>query len=197
MVKCLLSLALAMVVFGCATAPVRKLAVSPTVSVSPVGAIELSGDSPAPAKVDTKNTASRLDIPEGSRIEFNEKLGVLSIALSKATSVAVNRTESTVQGPVAFQPDRGPTVGEEAQAKADFWTMLGLRVGTALGIAVAIFGLVRGWDFVMYGGGAVAGACMFGLFIQKHPLLLMLIGLGVAAAVVGPIIYHTKVKKLE
>jgi hypothetical protein len=97
---------------------------------------------------------------------------------------------------VAFTPDKPPTIGEEKSAQADYWTTLGLRVGIAVGAALAIFGLVRGWDMVMYGGAAISGACLFGLFVQKHPTLLLIIGLGAALVVVGPIIWHTKLKRL-
>jgi hypothetical protein len=180
---------------GCKLAPIRHIAQSPTVSVAPSGAVELSGDAQVAPKVDTKKSGGKLSIPEGSRFDFNEKTGVMSLVLSKATEMVVDRQETTVDGPVAFAPDKGPTIGEEKSAQADFWTMLGLRAGSAIGVALAIFGLVRGWDFVMYGGGALAGACLFGLFVQKHPILLIFIGLGVSAAVVGPWIYHTKIKK--
>lgn len=66
-----------------------------------------------------------------------------------------------------------------------------------VGLAVGLFGLVRGWDFVMYGGGAVAGACAFALFIQAHPLVFVVIGIGVALKIVGPLLWHTKLKHHE
>jgi hypothetical protein len=181
---------------GCNMLPMRHIAVSPAVTVSEAGKVEVSGDAAVPSKVDTKKTDSKLPLPEGSRLEFNEKLGVFSITLSKASEIALNRTETAVQGPVAFTPDKAPTVAEEKSAQADFWTALGLRAGMFLGAALAIFGLVRGWDMVMYGGGAIAGACLFGLFVQKHPTLLLVIGLGAALVFVGPLIWHTKLKKL-
>lgn len=176
--------------------PVRHVAESPAISVQE-GNVEISGDSKTPPKVDTKQTGSKFVLPQGSRLEFNEKLGIFSVVLSKASEMAVSRTETAVQGPVAFTPDKGATVQDEAEAKSDFWTSLGLRAGVVLGIAAALFGLTRHWDLVMYGGGAVAGACLFGLFVQKHPVLLIVIGLGVATAVVGPILWHTKLKHIQ
>jgi hypothetical protein len=192
---CTLSL-LCLMLGGCKTGPVRHIAVSPTVEVSESGKIDLQGDAQSPAKVDTKKTDSTLKLPEGSKIEFNEKLGVFSITLSKDSQIALNRTETAVQGPVAFVPDKGPTVAEESEAKADFWTTLGLRAGVVTGIALAIFGLVRHWDLVMYGGGAISAGCLFGLFVQKHPILLIVIGIGAALAGVGPILWHAKIKRL-
>jgi hypothetical protein len=180
---------------GCKSAPVRHIAESPSVSVGNEGQVEIKGDSQVAPNVNTAKTGSKITIPEGSRFEFNEKLGVMTLVLSKASDLVVNRAETSVQGPVAFTPDKGPTIGEEKAAQADYWTTLGLRVGMALGAAVAIFGLVRSWDLVMYGGAAVSGACLFGLFVQKHPVLMIVIGIGAALAVVGPIIWHTKLKK--
>jgi hypothetical protein len=185
-----------LILAACNTAPVRHIAESPAVTVSEAGKVEVTGDAQAPSKVDTKKTDSKLPLPEGSRLEFNEKLGIFSITLSKASEIALNRTETAVQGPVSFTPDKGPTVGEEAQAKADYWTTLGLRAGVVFGIAAALFGLVRHWDLVMYGGGTIAVGCLFGLFIQKHPVLLIIIGIGAALAGVGPILWHGKIKKL-
>jgi hypothetical protein len=182
---------------GCKTAPKRHIAVSPGVSVSQTGQVELSGDAQAPAKVATKKTDSKIGLPEGSKLEFNEKLGVFSITLSKASEIALNRSETDIQGAVSYTPDKGPTVGEEAEARATFWTTLGLRAGSVLGAAIAIFGLVRGWNFVMYGGAAVSLACLFGIFQQRHPVLMLVIGLGIATAIAGPVIYHTRIKKLE
>jgi hypothetical protein len=190
-------LPLLLLLSGCSMMPNRRhIAVSPAVSVSSAGVVEMTGDAQSPTKVDTKKTDSKLPLPEGSRLEFNERLGVFSITLSKPSELSLNRSETAIQGPVAFTPDRGPTVGEEGQARADFWTVLGLRVGMAGGAALAIFGLVRRWDFVMYGGAAISGACLFGLFVQQHPILLLIIGLGATLAFVGPLIWHTKLKKL-
>lgn len=156
--------------------------------------MKIEGDAKTAPKVDTKSSEAIIKLPEGSTFDFNEKMGTIRLTLSKATQMAVNRTETKVDGPIAFEPDKGPTVGEEKKAEADFWTSIGLKAGLALGIAVALFGLVRGWDFVMYGGGALAGACAFGIFVEKHPLLLTFIGIGIALMVAGPVLWHTKIK---
>lgn len=176
--------------------PIRHITESPAVVVSEAGKVEVSGDAKTPSKVDTKKTDGRMTIPEGSRFEFNEKLGVMTLVMAKASEMAVNRTETAVQGPVAFTPDKGPTVGEEMDAKSDFWTKLGLQIALVVGGAAAIFGLVRGWDLVMYGGMALSGSALFGLFVQKHPTLLIFLGIGAALIVVGPWLWHTKLKKL-
>lgn len=193
-----LALVSVLLLSGCSNKnPVRHISESPAVLVSESGKVEVSGDAQTPSKVDTKKTDGRMSIPEGSRFEFNEKLGTFSLVMAKASEMALNRTETAVQGPVAFTPDKGPTIGEEMQAKAGYWTHLGLMAGMVGGAAAAVFGLVRGWNYVMYGGSAISAACMFGLFVEKHPALLIIIGLGAALAMVGPIIWHTKLKKLE
>lgn len=177
-------------------APVRHIAETPKVEVRG-GDVQVSGDAQVPAKVDTKKTDTVLPIPEGSTFVFNEKLGTLTMTLAKATQMTLNRTETAIEGPKSFTPDKGATIGEEKSAQADYWTLLGLRAGVALGMAVAIFGLVRHWDLLMYGGGAVAAACLFGLFVEKHPLILIFIGLGVGACVIGPTIWHLKLKNIQ
>lgn len=181
---------------GCSSIWRPALPKTPTIEVKE-GVVTTSGDAKIPGKVDTKKTGSVLTIPEGSRFEFNEKLGVMSLTMAKAGQIALNRTETAVEGPVAFDPPKQPTVKEIAEAKSDYWTSLGLKLGLAAGVAASLFGLVRGWDFVMYGGGCVAAACAFGIFVERHPILLAVIGLGAAAAIVGPWIYHTKLKHLD
>lgn len=197
MVKWASIILLSLLVSGCKNAPARHIAQTPEISVSKEGSVAIKGDSQVQPKVDTKATASKLALPEGSKLEFNEKLGLFTITLSKSSELALNRQETAISGPVSFAPDKAPTVKEEADAKSDFWTALGLRAGAAIGVALAIFGLVRAWDMVMYGGAAVAGGCLFGLFVQKHPILLLIIGLGVALVVAGPILWHTKIKKIQ
>lgn len=165
-------------------------------SVAPSGEVKVAGDAAVAPKVDTKSSASKVTIPEASTIVFNEKLGTMTLTFSKASEITVSKNETAIQGPVAFTPEKGPTVAEESKAKADFWTLLGLRVGTAVGTALAVFGLVRMWNLVMYGGVAIAAACLFGLFVHSHPVLLLFIGLGVAAVVIGPTVWHLQIKKL-
>jgi len=70
-------------------------------------------------------------------------------------------------------------------------------IGTLVGLAAGIFGLVRGWDLIMYGGGAIAAACLFAIFVQNYPWILAIIGIGAALAVAGPYLWHTKVKHLQ
>ncbi len=190
-------LAILLLLSGCKSAPVRHIAQSPLVGITGDGSITMSGDTPAPAKVDTTSTGSVMPIPEGSTFVFNEKLGTMSLTVSKATQIALNRKETVVQGAAAFTPDKAPTVKEEKDAQSDYWVKLGLYACVLVGGCSAIFGLVRGWNLVMIGGIAVLGSGLFGLFIQRHPLLLLAIGLGVALKFVGPILWHTKLKQLE
>lgn len=179
---------------GCKQLPVRHIAVSPTVQVSPTGGVTLTGDAKTPTKADTSQTDSVLPIPEGSTFVFDEKKGLMTLTLSKASQLAVNRSETRVEGPVAFTPDKGATVGEELDAKAEAKVKLGLYAALVVGGALAVFGLVRGWDLVMYGGAAFSSAAALGLFWQRNPLIAGLAGAGVAAIVIGPLIWHTKLK---
>lgn len=184
-------------VLGCNSKLVRHIAESPSLTIGGPAPVEMRGDTKVQPAVNTSQAVSRMAVPEGSRFEFNEKLGVMSLVMAKASEIVVNRVQTAVKGPVAFEPDKGPTIGEEMEAKSDFWTSIGLKAGVFLGVSLAIFGLVRGWDYVMYGGVAISIASLFGIFIQKHPALLLIIGIGTALAIAGPLIWHTKLKKLE
>ena len=190
-----LTLVIAVILAGCIPARSPR-AVAPAVSVGGDGLVKIDGDAKTPAKVETKKTDGVLAIPEGSSFVFNEKLGTMSLVISKATQMSLNRTETAIQGPVAFTPQAQPTAKEVAEAKSDFWTVLGLRVSVAIGGAAAIFGLVRDWNLVMFGGLSILGSGLFGLFIQSHPFLLVIVGLGVTLAFVGPWLWHTKLKKI-
>lgn len=175
-------------------APVRHVAQSPSV-IADKGKVEITGDSQVAPKVNTKQSEAALVLPEGSTFDFNEKLGTIRLTLSKASNLLVNRTETAIDGPRSFTPDKAPTIQEEKQAESDYWVNLGLKAGLVFGAAIAIFGLVRGWDFVMYGGAALAAACGFGIFVERHPFLLLIVGIGATLAIVGPSLWHTKLKK--
>ena len=176
-------------------APVRHIAQSPVV-IADKGKVEITGDSQVSPKVNTKQSEASLVLPEGSTFDFNEKLGTVKLTLTKASNLLVNRTETAIDGPRSFTPDKAPTIQEEKQAESDYWVNLGLKAGLVLGAAIAIFGLVRGWDFVMYGGAALSAACGFGIFVERHPVLLFIVGIGATLAIVGPSIWHAKLKTI-
>ncbi len=170
---------------------------TPEVQVSREGVVSLTGDSKVAPQVTTSRSDSVMPIPEGSTFVFNEKLGTMVLTVSKATQIALNRTETEVKGPVAFDPPKQPTVKDISDAKADYWTTLGLRAGVFLGCCLAIYGLVEQWKLLMIGGGCITAASLFGLFQQAHPVLLAVIGIGLALCFAGPYIYHTAVKPLK
>jgi hypothetical protein len=189
-----IAIALLLLLTGCKNSPVRHIAESPTVSATPSGGVILTGDAQSPAKVNTAQTTSTLKLPEASTLVLNEKLGTLTVTLSKASEMAVNRTETAVEGPKAFTPDKAPTISEEMDAKSDAKVKIGLYACVLIGGVAGIFGLVRNWNLVMMGGFATAAAGLFGLFVQRHPLILLVVGLGVALKIAGPFLWHTKLK---
>jgi MFS family permease len=70
-----------------------------------------------------------------------------------------------------------------------------MRLGLVAGIAAGVFGLVKGWDFVAWGGGAIAAGCVAGMALASvPPWLWAVFGVGAAACVIGPVIWHTKLK---
>lgn len=174
---------------------------SPKVTVSEKGAVTLSGDTSKPADVKTATSTGSMTLPEGSSIVFNEKLGTLSVVMAKASQIALNRTETAVKGPEAFEPAKPPSAQEIADAEAEASTKKKLYLALFAGLALAIFGLVRHWDLVMYGGGAIALAAYIGLVVVKslkdHPWIGQVITAGIVLAVAGPLVYHLKIKKLE
>lgn len=182
---------------GCQNKPVRHVAESPSLEVKPQGGIVMKGDTPVQPKVEIKKSEATISVPEGSTFDFNEKLGMVRLTLAKASQMALNRTETAVDGPKSFTPDKAPTIQEEKRAESDFWTDIGMKVGMVLGGAIALFGLVRGWDMVMLGGAAISGASMAGLFMSRNPWLFLLIGGGLALSVAGPYLWHTKLKNLN
>jgi hypothetical protein len=193
----ILAVASIFALLGCSFTPSKKPVESPAVTVSQAGDVKTTGDAQVPAKVDTKKTSGNLAIPEGSRIEFNAKLDTVSVQLAKATNFVSESTQTAVTGPTAFVPEKGPTAQELSDAKAGFWTKLMLQVGIFVGGSAAIFGLVKEYNMVMYGGLAVLGASLFGLFIERHPILFAIAGIGIAMAYVGPYLWHKKIKPAE
>lgn len=181
---------------GCQNKPVRHVAESPSLEVKPKGEVIMKGDSQVQPKVETKQSEALIKLPEGSTFDFNEKLGTIRLTISKASQMALNRTETAIEGPKSFTPDKAPTIQEEKQAESDFLMDIGLKSAMALGAAIALFGLVRGWDMVMMGGAAISLGSAAGVFINRNPMLFMVIGAGVALLVAGPWFWHTKLKKL-
>lgn len=183
-----------LVTAGCGL--VHRVVTPPAATVTLAGGAGLTqtGDAQTPAKVTSDTTVSTVPVPAGSTVIVDEKKpGVISVLLAGQSEIKTQARKETAEAPQAFKPAAPPTPSEEADGKATLY----YRIGVALGIAVGAFGLVRGWDLMMYGGGIVAAACLAALFFQKHPVITALIGAGVAVAVVGPILWHTKLKHLE
>lgn len=177
--------------------------VSPSAAVTLAGGATLtqSGDAQKPGTLSSNTEKAtetkRLPLPAGTELVFNEKLGTLTLRLSQTTTLEATATREVkiehAEAPQAFTPPAPPTPSEEADGKAQ-WLY---RIGLVAGIAAALFGLVRAWDWVMYGGAAVAAGCAVGLFAAKHPAIFAVIGGGIVLAVAGPWIWHTKLKHLE
>lgn len=182
---------------GCAQ-QTRRNAIPPSATVGAgTAAVEQKGEAQVPASAKVEEKRQTVTLPAGTVVWQDAKTGEIRYRLGvDAPLVATIKVEQAT-APAAFQPPAAPTVHEEAQADADKWTVIGYRVGVFVGIAAAIFGVTRGWPMVMWGGVSVAGACLAGLFIKSHPVLLVFIGAGVLLKVVGPLLWHTKLKHLE
>lgn len=185
---------------GCALLPksIRRNAVPPAATVTAGAAtVVQTGEAaqPASAKVETK--AQSVTIPAGSTVWQDKETGEFRYTLGAAVPLRFEARTESVNAPGAFQPPSAPSVAEEKAAQADYWTTLATRAGLCLGLAAALFGLVKDWPLVMWGGAAIAGACLFALFVQRHPALLAVVGIGAALAVAGPYLWHTKIKPKE
>lgn len=170
--------------------------------------VKQTGPAEVPATADQTTSRASVPLPAGSRVEvFNpervsingetvsntENAAGIAVTLPAPSVLSVETVSNRVVGPQAFAPPSPPSPVELAAGKAA-WLY---RVGLLVGIAAGVFGLVRGWDFVMYGGAAVAAACGFGMFAESHPVLLFVIGGGVVLAVAGPLLWHWKLKHLS
>ncbi|MBC7367160.1 MAG: hypothetical protein H7343_10190 [Undibacterium sp.] len=177
---------------GCSTYPVAPKPPKAT-ALAPSGlSITQSGDAHAPTRAETKDDARTVQIPAGTLAEFNDRLGTLKLTFTAPGVLTQTVKTEHLEAPQAFTPPAPPTPSEISTGRAVLW----YRIGVALGFAAGLFGLVRGWDFVMYGGGAVALACLICLFAESHPLLTGLIGAGAALAIAGPLVWHAKIKNL-
>jgi len=155
-----------------------------------------SGTAQTPATAKTEANAQSIPLPAGTVVWTDQQTGAIRYTLSRDSVLTSTQRTEQATAPAAFQPPKPPTIAEEKEAQADFWTTLGYRIGVAVGIAAALYGMVNAWPMVMWGGAAVSGACLFGLFVKSHPALLLIIGLGVTLKFVGPLLWHTQLKHL-
>lgn len=191
----LVALIAILVTAGCKLLPERG-PTPPAAAVILAGGAQLNqtGSAETPAKVTSDTVTSTVPVPAGSTLTLDEKEpGKFRFTFSKDSLIKLEARKESAEAPKAFTPPAPPTPLDVAAAESSRWFYVGLVAGAAAGL----FGLVRGWDFVMYGGGAVAAACLFGIFVQKHPLILAVIGVGIALAVIGPTLWHWKLKHLE
>lgn len=175
---------------GCNTA--RKAASRPPSATATAGGTSISQDgaAAAPASANKTTTQTAATIPPGVAVTAHAD-GSLTWTTAAPLSVVTTRTAESVTGPAAFTPPAPPTPTEEAAGRASLWMRLGLVAGIALGV----FGLVRGWDFVAYGGGAIAAGCVAGMALASIPgWLWAFFGVGAAACAIGPLIWHWKLK---
>lgn len=174
---------------GCSLIPTRT-SKSPTATINlpSGGGFTQTGDAQKPASVATTVTTSSLPVPAASSVTLDEKKpGILTFQLAAQSELKTETRTEKAEAPQAFTPPAPPSPKDEAAGKLKLW----LGIGSVVGLAAGLFGLVRGWNFVMIGGGAVSAACLFGIFVEAHPALFAVIGIGAALAAVGPVIWHT------
>lgn len=188
----LLIAALCLAGLGCSTFRRDREPESPAATITgPAGAsLAQTGDAQTPATADTSAGSSALVIPAGTPVSIAAD-GTATFTAAEPVRIAATFSAFRAAGPGAFTPPAPPTPAEQARG----WGVQVFQIALALGIAAAVFGLVRGWDFVMYGGAAVSAGAAFALFVASHPVLFAVLGLGLGAAVAGVVIWHTKLKR--
>lgn len=175
---------------GCQTGRRDRAAAPRATAQAGAVAIQQTGDAARPATAAEASTRTETTIPPGVDVTAHPD-GRITWRNAAPLALVSTHTAATATGPAAFQPPAPPTPAEEAAGRAALW----MRLGLVAGVAAAVFGLVRGWDFVAYGGGAIAAACVVGLSLAAVPAWLWAVfGLGAAACVLGPVLWHTRLK---
>lgn len=173
---------------GCATPFSMFHKVSASIK-TPSVLVKQTGDAAQPATVTTSTTKTEAPIPAGSRITIETPAAETKGPVPMLTTTT---TAERIVGPAAYAPPLGPTPSDIAGANLKIWFWVGLVIGSA----AALFGLVRGWNLVMWGGICVASACALAIFVQTSPLVFALLGVGVALKLAGPYIWHTQIKQV-
>ncbi len=171
---------------------IRTQASRPPAATVKAGGSSVAQDGAAasPGSASTTTTTTAATIPPGVTVTAHPD-GSLTWTTAAPLSVVTTHTAETATGPAAFPLPAPPTPTEEAAGRASLW----MRLGLVAGIAAAAFGLIRGWDLVAYGGGAIAAGCVAGMALASiPPWLWAVFGIGAAACVIGPVIWHTRLK---
>lgn len=187
----LLIILLAALLAGCAGWRSGRPDTPPRVAAA-VGGLpfEQTGAAAVPATAASTTTTTAATIPPGVAVTAAPD-GSLTWTTAAPLAVVTTIRADTATGPAAFTPPAPPTPSDAAAGRASLLMRLGLVVGVALGV----FGLVRGWDFVACGGGALAAGCVVGLSLAAIPAWLWVVfGIAAAACVLGPVLWHWKLK---
>lgn len=159
--------------------------------------VSQTGAAQVPAKAETITTRATIPLPAGTEFRVVPVMpapdaSAFAFKLPEPAPLIVETTAERVSGPQAFTPPAPPSTSDISAGRLKLW----YGIGIALGVAAGLFGLVRGWDFVMAGGGTVAAGCAFGLFVESHPVLMAVLGIGAALIVGGPLLWKFKLKHL-
>lgn len=120
--RALLVSALLMGLSGCST--LRKIIPPSSTTTTPGGVIlTQAGDAAKPATVSTETQTKTVPLPAGTNIVFDEKLGTVTLQLSKDSALTETTKAETATAPQAFTPPAPPTPTELAAGanKARTW----------------------------------------------------------------------------
>lgn len=157
-----------------------------TVTTTDGTVITTTGDTPTPPKSEITKTKTTLPLALGQALVFDSRNGKLELTLSRDVTLTNEVTQTKIEGPTSFKPPAPPTISDVKKEERKTY----LYVVLFLGVAAAIFGLVRDWHVLMVGGACVAGAAYLGIFVTDHPVITILVCAAGGFMVAGPYVYH-------
>lgn len=166
---------------GCSRFPAVLKPRPPAATIStPAAQVTQTGTAAVPASAGVTTEARAVPLPAGSEITFNEKLGTVTLKLSRDSALSTETRTEHVTGPQSFDPPAPPTPAEQAKGFGvrAFW------VGALICLALA--------GLSAWAGHYLAAGC-FGLAGVALPVLAsfvastaaMLAGVGLVAAGAG------------
>ena len=178
---------------GCSSLTGRAKSPAATMTAPNGGTLTQTGDAAKPAAASSSSGRSAFTVPKGVPVTIAPD-GAASFTTTEPLTFSASFEAYRATGPQAFTPPAPPTPTDEAAGRASLWFRLGVAAGAALGI----FGLIEGWKILALGGAALSGACLVALSLAAVPVWVWItLGIGAAAVIGGPALWHLKLAPLE
>lgn len=165
--------------------PAEGRAAAGTAEIVQTGAAEVPATAGSTAARDT------MPIPAGSVVSI-DTLGAVRIEPAAPTTWTGERRADHATGPASYRPPDPPSPADIAEGRA----RLVYRYAVGLGAVLLLFGLVKGFPAVAWGGAALGAGAALGITLQ-HPAVNVVIGVGLGAAVAGVLIWFFLLRPRE